>query len=323
MHLFNTTSYYVETKTFNNILYLDHNERNLYHMFAFIFLITTALAGMLEVEILDVGQGDSILIKSPAGKLVLIDGGTGNGRSTIDHLSKRNIQEINLMVATHAHADHIGGLDEVLEAIPVKNFLDSGIPHTTQSYRKVMALVESKDIPYIEGKNGRKFRLDDGIVLELLHPQDLALKNTRSDLNSNSVVIRLTHGDNCMLFTGDAEEPTEDALIQKGLEPCSVLKVAHHGSNHSSTDRFLNAVQPEIALISCGKDNRYGHPGEETMEKLHRIGAQIYRTDQLGTIKLISDGKLVKVESEKPFSAEPISSQRTISRETAKKVHKK
>ena len=113
-------------------------------MFAFIYLIASALAGMLEVEILDVGQGDSILIKSPAGKLVLIDGGTGNGRSTIDHLSKRNIKEINLMVATHAHADHIGGLDEVLEAIPVKNFLDSGIPHTTQSYRKVMELVESK-----------------------------------------------------------------------------------------------------------------------------------------------------------------------------------
>ena len=109
-----------------------------------------------------------------------------------------------------------------------------------------------------------------------------------------------------MFFTGDAEEPTEAALIQKGLEPCGVLKVAHHGSNHSSSDRFLNAVQPDIALISCGLNNRYGHPGEETLEKLHRIGAQVYRTDQLGTIKVISDGKLVTIESERPFSAEPI-----------------
>ena len=274
-------------------------------MFALLLMLATALAGILEVEILDVGQGDSILIRSPKGKVVLIDGGTGRGHNVVDELMARDISEINLMIATHAHADHIGGLDEVLEVVPVKNFLDSGLPHTTQSYQRVMRLVEDKEISYIQAKNGRKINLDDGIVLEIMHPQDKFLQNSRSDLNSNSVVVRLTHGKNCMLFTGDAEEPTEDVLLQKGIGPCQVLKVAHHGSNHSSSNRFLNEVQPEIALISCGLNNRYGHPGDETMERLHRIGAQIYRTDQLGTLKVISDGKLISVESERSFTAQP------------------
>ena len=111
-------------------------------MFALLLMLATALAGILEVEILDVGQGDSILIRSPKGKVVLIDGGTGRGHNVVDELMARDISEINLMIATHAHADHIGGLDEVLEVVPVKNFLDSGLPHTTQSYQRVMRLVE-------------------------------------------------------------------------------------------------------------------------------------------------------------------------------------
>ena len=272
-------------------------------MFSLFFFVTQALAGILKVEILDVGQGDAILIRSPKGKVVLIDGGTGRGNSVLNELKTRSIAEVNLMIATHPHADHIGGLDEVLEAIPVKNYMDNSLPHTTQSYQRVMKLIEDKEVGYIEAKNGRKINLDDGIVLEILHPQEKGLTGTRSDLNSNSVVVRLQHGKNCMLFTGDAEEPTEHVLLQKGIEPCQVLKVAHHGSNHSSSNSFLNAVQPEIALISCGLDNRYGHPGEETMSRLNRIGAQIYRTDQLGTITVISDGQQISIKSEKNFTA--------------------
>ena len=121
------------------------------------------------------------------------------------------------------------------------------------------------------------------------------MRNTRSDLNSNSIVIRLDHGDNCFLFTGDAEEPTENILVQKGIEQCDVLKIAHHGSNHSSTTRFLKAVAPEIALISLGEGNRYGHPGEETLRRIEATGAEIYRTDLHGTIHLQSDGKKIRV----------------------------
>ncbi|MGC6508465.1 MAG: helix-hairpin-helix domain-containing protein [Myxococcota bacterium] len=263
-------------------------------MLSYLLLLASAFAGLLDVEVLDIGQGDSILIQTPAGKVVLIDGGTGK-KDVVPMLKERDINTINLLVGTHAHADHIGGLDEVISSVTVKNYMDNGLPHTTKTYEKVMGLIETKDIPYLTAVNGREFNLDDGIKISVIHPQDRPLRNTRSDLNSNSVVLRLTHGDNCFLFTGDAEEPTEDILVQKGLEPCQVLKVAHHGSNHSSSAHFLNAVKPEIALISAGQNNRYNHPGDETLSRLERVGATIYRTDVMGTIHLQSDGKQVRV----------------------------
>ena len=138
-------------------------------------LTACAMAGLLEIDILDIGQGDAILIRSPAGKSVLIDGGTGRKGDIVAMLKNRNIEELNLMVATHPHADHIGGLDEVLEAIPVKAYLDSGQPHTTRTYEKAMKLVEDKNISYIKGKAGRILRLDDGIELMWAQQRDTNL----------------------------------------------------------------------------------------------------------------------------------------------------
>ena len=263
-------------------------------LLSYCLLVLSAIAGTLSVHILDIGQGDSILIQSPEGKVVLIDGGTGSV-NLVPYLQSLNVEEVNLMVATHAHADHIGGLDDVINAFPVKVYLDNGQPHTTRTYNSLMKLVEDKNLTYISAKNGRVFNLGSEVTLEVLHPQDRLLRNTRSDLNSNSVVIRMRHGQNCFLFTGDAEEPTEHILVQKGIEPCNVLKVAHHGSNHSSSQRFLQAVQPDIALISMGVDNRYNHPGEETIQRLKSVGSTIYRTDQQGTITLESDGTSIAV----------------------------
>ena len=180
------------------------------------------------------------------------------------------------MVGTHAHADHIGGLDEVISAITVKNYMDNGLPHTTKTYEKVMGLIETEDIPYLTAVNGREFNLDDGIKISVIHPQDRPLRNTRSDLNSNSVVLRLTHGDNCFLFTGDAEEPTEDVLVHTGIEPCQILKVAHHGSNHSSSTHF-RAIKPEIALISAGQTIDTTTPVKRHSNG-RRAGAKVYRT---------------------------------------------
>ena len=206
------------------------------------------IGGIATVDILDVGQGDAILIRSPEGKSILIDGGTGSV-NVVPMLRERGIEELNMVVGTHAHADHIGGIDEVFEAFPVKVYLDNGMPHTTRTYEKVMGMVEQKKIRYIEAKRDQAFKLGKEIKLEVIHPQTVHLRNTRSDLNSNSVVIRMTHGKNCFLFTGDAEEPTEHALIRQDVGQCDVLKVAHHGSNHSSTTAFLNVVQPKLALI--------------------------------------------------------------------------
>ena len=262
------------------------------------YLMLSAMAGVATVDILDIGQGDAILIRSPEGKSVLIDGGTGKV-DVVPMLRERGISELSMIVGTHAHADHIGGIDEVLEEIPVKVYLDNGMPHTTKTYEKVMALIEQKEIRYIEGKRDQEFNLGSEVKLQILHPQDVLLRNTRSDLNSNSVVIRMMHGKNCFLFTGDAEEPTEHSLVRQGVGQCDILKVPHHGSNHSSTTAFLNEIQPKVALISLGENNRYGHPGEETMARLERTGAEIYRTDTMGTITVTSDGSSISVQTKK------------------------
>ncbi len=254
-----------------------------------------AFAGALTVEVLDVGQGDAILIRSPAGKTVLIDAGTSRSPVPV-MLKRRDIDTLDLVIATHAHADHIGAMARVLQQVPVKLYGDQGMPHTTTTYARVMQQVEGKGIRYLALRSGRVFNLDDGIKLEVLGPAEPLLGGTRSDLNSNSVVTRLTHGDNCFLFTGDAEDPTEHLLLQNGLSTCNVLKVAHHGSAHSTSRAWLQAVQPELALISVGEGNRYGHPDDGTLLRLERNGARILRTDLLGTIKVVSDKKSLVIE---------------------------
>lgn len=263
-----------------------------------------ARAGTLTVDVLDVGQGDAIVLQSPAGKTVLIDAGTGK-RDVVPMLRARGIDAIDLAIASHAHADHIGGMDEVLEAFPVRIYVDQAMAHTTATYAKVMDLVESKNIPYKPGSNGVIFNLDDGIRLEILAPTERRLRGTRSDLNSNSVVARVTKGDHCMLFTGDAEEPTERLLVQKGLQPCDVLKVAHHGSGHSSSQRFLDAVQARHAIISCGKDNKYKHPSPEALERLERTGLRVHRTDTQGTIRVMMHDHELQVVALGPETGTP------------------
>lgn len=259
-----------------------------------LLFVAWALAGTMTVEVLDVGQGDAILVRSPAGKSVLIDAGDG-GAPVVAMLARRGIDGLDLLVASHPHADHIGGLDEVLEAVPAKFFLDNGLPHTTMVYTRVMKLVEERGLGYRTARAGQSYSLDDGIRIEVLFPTGSPLRNTRSDLNSNSVALRLTHGADCFLFPGDAEDETEQALMRAGIEPCGVLKVAHHGSEHSTSAAWLRAVKPEIALISVGANNRYGHPDPAALDRLDAAGARVWRTDRGGTIRLESSGEGVVV----------------------------
>jgi competence protein ComEC len=257
------------------------------------------VSGQLTVEVLDVGQGDAILITTPKGKRALIDGSTGNsGESPMPYLQSRGVKSLDLVIATHPHADHIGGLDEVVKTLTVKLFTDSGLPHTTKSYESLMALVESRNVTYRAAIRGQSFSFDGGKI-EVLHPSATPLTGTRSDLNSNSVVTRVSWGGACMLFTGDAEEPTEAALVAGGLGACDALKVAHHGSAHSSTPAFLAAVRPQLAMVSVGEGNDYGHPDADTLSRLQQAGAKVMRTDTQGTLTLTTDGVTLTLTPER------------------------
>jgi competence protein ComEC len=247
----------------------------------------------IRVDVMDVGQGDSILIRTPT-KTILID--ASEGVADVDKkLTQLGVQAIDLAVATHPHADHIGGMDEVVRAFPIKMYMDNGLPHDTQTYTRLMADIEAKGITYRAAVAGTVINLDLGAKFEVLFPTGTPLTGTRSDLNANSVVTRLSYKDDCFLFVGDSEEPTERALLSRGLGACEVLKVAHHGSEYSSIQPFLDAVRPEVALISVGKGNSYGHPGPATLGRLQAMGARIYRTDLQGTITLTTTGSGVRV----------------------------
>lgn len=262
-------------------------------------MIAAALAGDLRVDVLDVGQGDSILIRTPANKVILID--ASDARAGVsDQLKREGVDHVDLVIATHPHADHIGGMQTVVQTYPIKRYIDNGLPHTTQTYTNLMTEIETRGISYQAAVQGTVFNLDDGAKLEILYPAGSPLSGTRSDLNANSVVTRLTHGDDCFLFVGDSEEPTERALLSAGLAQCDVLKVAHHGSQYSSTQPFLDAVEPKVALISVGFENRYHHPGPDTVARIRAMGTAIYRTDESGQITLTSTGHGVTVRTSHP-----------------------
>jgi competence protein ComEC len=246
-----------------------------------------ALAGEVMVDFLDVGQGDAILIRGGE-KTVLIDASVKKARVSTQ-LRQLGVERLDLVVATHPHADHIGGMEKVVRAFDVGLYMDNGLPHTTATYESLMTAVEELGIPYRSARRDMTLRLGDEAVITVLSPTDTLFTGTRSDLNSNSVVLRLDHDEVSFLFMGDAEEPTEHA-IASSLEPVDVLKVAHHGGAHSSTLSFVQAAQPTWAVISVGEGNRYKHPTIEAMVRIRSVGATIFRTDKSGQVRAISDG---------------------------------
>ena len=253
--------------------------------------------GRLRVDFLDVGQGDAELVTSPAGKTVLIDGGLAEAAdSVLAFLGGRGIQALDLVFLTHRHADHLGGLRSVVAAHGTRMFLDAPYPHEIQEYQRLLGLLDERHVPIRQASRGRTIDLGEGARLTLLGPPEPALTNTRSDVNANSVVSRLDFGKVGILFAADAEAQTERWLLdgQANLH-AAVLKVAHHGGRYSSTPRFLQAVQPLVAVISVGAGNEYHHPDAQTLDRLARMGARIFRTDLDGPIALESDGDKIEV----------------------------
>jgi len=252
----------------------------------------------LEVDFLDVGQGDSILIKAPAGQNILIDGGPDN--TVIKRLGE-NLpwwdKRIDLMILTHPHDDHVTGLIDVLKRYQVEKILYTGVSHNAPNYLAWLKLVRDKKTPLTIIDKEQTINLGAGAELKVLYPDESIMGKTFDDLNQSSIVMMLYYGQNKFLLTGDAGDPVEKKLIDQGVDlAADVLKVGHHGSQYSSTEEFLEKVRPKIAVIEVGKDNPFGHPNLRTIMKLKRIGAEIFRTDLNGTVGVVSDGQTVKLK---------------------------
>ncbi len=251
----------------------------------------------IEVHMIDVGQGDSILVRTSGGDM-LIDSGPGSAEDELkDYLTSLEIKDIEYAVFTHPDADHIGNADMILTDFTVSNVIMPNKESKTKTYQRMMTALDASGATVIAPEPELEFSLGS-MTVTVLAP----ISEKYSDTNNYSVVMRLDFGETSFMMTGDAEKESELEILGKyraELLDCDVLKVGHHGSSTSTSAGFLDAVSPAIALISCGKGNTYGHPYAATLQRLESAGAQIYRTDEQGSIVLTSDGKTVTVKTEK------------------------
>jgi len=221
------------------------------------------------------------LIQTPNGENILIDGGEKN-TGAIQYLQSLGVQRIDLMIATHPHSDHIGGLVQVLNAMPVARVVTNGEAHTSSAYESFLDAIANAQADYVEVKRGDVIQMN-GLNISVLNPSN----NTYPDLNENSVVLQFTYGKTIFLLMGDAGADVESAFLVSGVPlKADILKVGHHGSTSGSTPAFLNAVHPAIALYSAGIGNSYNHPSPQTITAFSNIGSVIYGTDKNGTIIL-------------------------------------
>lgn len=244
------------------------------------------VGGEIRVYFLDVGQGDSILIQSPD-NAVLIDGGEYSARKALlSYLREAGVETLDYVVATHPHSDHIGSLPVVIDEFNVRQVLMPDVTSNTTSFEKLLDAIEKKDIPVIIPEAGETFTAGP-IQLTVLAPVGTAYKN----VNNYSLVMQMVYGDTSFLFTGDAEGLSEEEMLAEGFDlHANILKAGHHGSDTASTDAFLEAVQARVAVISCGKNNSYGHPHTAALERFAQHDMGVYRTDESGTIVMVTDG---------------------------------
>ncbi len=275
---------------------------------SFIVLATTLRLppGQVSITMLDVGQGDGIVITTPHGHTILVDSGgrleTGSThaaespaervgeRVTLGYLRRTGVREIALLVNTHPHGDHIGGCAPIVTALHVDAILDSGQPYSGRAFRDCMAAAATRRVPVMTAQAGMHWRSDDGVTLDILAPTPPLLADTGDDVNENSIVLKLACRDFSALFMGDAGQSSEARLIASGVDlRAQVVKVGHHGSRYGSTPAFVAAVRPAIALVSVGRNNTFGHPAPSTVEAWRESGAQVFRTDQCGAITLMAE----------------------------------
>ncbi|WP_060668432.1 ComEC/Rec2 family competence protein [Oceanobacillus caeni] len=241
----------------------------------------------MEVHFIDVGQGDSILVETPNDKTILIDGGLPKaGNKVVSYLKKQKIEKIDLLIATHPDYDHIGGLIHVMKSFEVKQILDTGKIHLTRAFAKYAAEIRKQGIPKKVAKPNQRIQLDSDLTIQVLN----AYQKDQSN-NESSIVLKMTYNEMDFLFMGDATIKQEKKLMEKYDIQSEIMKVAHHGSDTSTSLEFLREVNPQIAILTFSVDNDYGHPVERVVENLDRIEANVYSTASFGDIIIRTNGK--------------------------------
>lgn len=245
---------------------------------------------MLIVHFLDVGQGDCEFIELPDGRCMLIDAGESVNASNISkQIKELGYTKIDYIIATHPHTDHIGALKDIINSFDIGEIYMPRATSNTATYEKLLLAIKNKGLKINTVKAGLEISDSSEYTLKFLAP----CSDSYDDLNNYSAVLRLDYYDNSFLFTGDAEDLSEKEMLEYYYDEldCDVLKVGHHGSRYSSSADFLEAVSPAYAVISCGKNNSYNHPHEETLERLYNANAQVLRIDQLGSITMCCDSE--------------------------------
>lgn len=262
----------------------------------------------LEVNMLNVGQADATLIQYK-GKNMLIDTGDVDSRDElVKDLKAKNVKTLDVVLITHPHGDHMGGMAALFKAFPIKQIYDNGQSANTAMYRNYLKNIKEKQIPYKALKKGDTITLGDDVKFAVLSPGTPFTKENTPGVsasgltNDNSIVCKMTYGDFSIMFTGDAQREVEEQLLKdyKGdALRADVLKVGHHGSKTSSSPAFVKAVAPKMATISCGVNNQYKFPHKPTLDTLQKNNVEIYRTDKNGSITITSDGKSYNAAKER------------------------
>ena len=243
----------------------------------------TSTYGLMRVHFIDVGQADSAFIELGNGQTMLIDAGR-SGSDVVDYIRNLQYETIDYVVASHPHDDHIGGMATVLNSFNIGKMYMPKQAHTISAFTNMLDVIENKGIDLYTAKAGTNILSSGDINIDVLAP----FSESNSNLNNVSAVVRITYGKTVMLFTGDAEHVIENQLLNSGID-ADVLKVGHHGAGSASSSSFIKAVSPDIAVISVGEGNSYGHPHADTLAILNEVGANIYRTDEQGTIVVTAD----------------------------------
>lgn len=244
---------------------------------------------LLSIHYLNVGQADSILINNNDNTTLIDAGNNSDGENIVEYIKNQNINDIDILVGTHPHEDHIGGLDDIINNFDIGKIYMPDATTNTKTFENVLDAIDNKEYSITIPEIDEEFNLGN------MNFKVVYTGSDESDLNNTSIVLKMTFGNTSYLFTGDATDITEKKILNKDIK-VDVLKVGHHGSSYSTTTDFLSKVNPKYAIISVGKDNKYNHPATSTIENLNNKNITTYRTDVDGTIKLTSDGKNINIE---------------------------